>query len=169
MTADSKNRQYIFELTEEYLPDRYLQEVYAPATIQSIAREIDRAVLQYVSTACAALGIDTPDVIDAGTITELVTQLDAELTAFASREAILSQDTTYEERRSQFEQRQKELAAAQKSLSRLNAEREELNRRLETLDRSSCASGGEGRNRKDRTAAKRAMRGCAAGAGADRE
>lgn len=130
-----KNRQYIFELTEEYLPDRYLQEVYAPTTIQSIAREIDRAVSQYVRTACAALGIDTPDVIDAGTITELVKQLDAELTAFASREAILSQDTTYEERRSQFEQRQKELAAAQKSLSRLNAEQEELNRRIEVLDR----------------------------------
>ena len=30
-----KNRQYLFELTEEYLPDQYQQEVYAPATIQA--------------------------------------------------------------------------------------------------------------------------------------
>ena len=80
-----KNRQYIFELTEEYLPDQYLQEVYAPSTIQSIAREIDRAVFQYVNTACEALGIDMPDAIDAGVIAGLVERLDAELAAFASR------------------------------------------------------------------------------------
>ena len=129
-----KNRQYIFELTEEYLPDQYLREIYAPEAIQSIAREIDRAVLQYVSQACAALGIDTPDRIDAGTIAGLVEQLDAELAAFAAREAVLSQDTTYEEKRNQFEQRQKELAAAQKTLNRLTAEQGETEGRLATLN-----------------------------------
>lgn len=129
-----KNRQYLFELTEEYLPDPYLQEVYAPATIQSITREIDRAIFQYVNTACTALGIETPNGIDADRIAGLVKQLDEELSAFATREAVLTQDTAYEEKRSQFEQRQKELVAAQKGLSRLNEEQEELTRRIETLN-----------------------------------
>ena len=36
-----KSRQYRIEVTEEYLPDEYLQKIHAPEEIQRIEREIN--------------------------------------------------------------------------------------------------------------------------------
>lgn len=39
-----KDRQYIYQLTEEYLPDGYLFAVYAEENVQRIENEIDKAI-----------------------------------------------------------------------------------------------------------------------------
>ncbi|MCI5625678.1 MAG: AAA family ATPase [Clostridiales bacterium] len=129
-----KNRQYKFELSEEYLPDQYLQVVYADSTIQSIDEEIVSAINRYVASACVALDMEMIGEINSNSIAELIRLLDAEIEAYDSREAILAQDSEYEERRKRYNQLQKMLVSAQKNLEKLQKEQSENDANLEKLN-----------------------------------
>lgn len=54
-------RQYQIELTEEYLPDEYLQVIYSPNNIVSFQRKIEDAIYQHVSEGCKLVGMDLPE------------------------------------------------------------------------------------------------------------
>lgn len=128
-----RNRQYQFELSEEYLPDGYLKKVYDPKNIIRIDAEIDRAITGYVEAGCNALGIPLFETVDADVITSLVGQLDIAIKEYDSRESVLQQDSEYIESRSQYEKARKELDSVQQSLSRLIKEQEVLiNDEMET-------------------------------------
>ena len=71
------SRQYTFELSEEYLPDTYLQQVYSPFQIVKIDTEIDKAISSYVAAGCRLTGRSLPDgkTIDIDFVNELVLAL----------------------------------------------------------------------------------------------
>ena len=117
-----RNRQYHFELTEEYLPDDYLQVVYRNDTIKYIETEIEKAIHFYTESGCKALDIEMPAVITGDSVSELVHALDAELNAYDERENVLQQDPDYIEHRNIYDQLQKELQSAQRSFDRLKRE-----------------------------------------------
>jgi superfamily I DNA and RNA helicase-like protein len=121
-----RNRQYKFELSEEYLPDGYLETVYDPVNIVRIDAEIDRAVAGYVEAGCRALGIPMPKTIDADVISLLVEQLGLAIGEFDSTESVLQQDPEYIEQRSRYEKARKALNSLQQSISRLTKEHEVL-------------------------------------------
>lgn len=80
-TFDSnfKNRQYIFEYTEEYLPDEYLREVYTIQNIQRIDSAIKTALNEHIIATCKLLKISFPDEYDAEYVKELVAKLDEKI------------------------------------------------------------------------------------------
>lgn len=121
-----RNRQYQFELSEEYLPDGYLKKVYDPENIVRIDAEINRAITGYVEAGCRALGIPMPEIIEANVITLLVGQLERAIEVFDNTESVLQQDPEYIEQRSRYEKARKELDSVQQSLSRLTKEHEVL-------------------------------------------
>lgn len=117
--ARFKNRQYRFELSEEYLPDEYLHEIYDASIIAKIDSEICNAIHKYVSNGCAALGIDMPDQITSVQVDELVKRLDEEIQEFDVRESVLQQDEKYAEKRRQYEELEKQLDSLQKRREKL--------------------------------------------------
>ena len=128
-----RNRHYQFELTEEYLPDAYLQVVYSDETIRLIENEIEKAILSYTESACTVIGEKISSEINAVYISGLIRKLDEELNRFDEREAVLQQDPDYIEHRNHYEVAQKELEAAQKNYDRLTRELEQLNKEEEQL------------------------------------
>ena len=129
-----KNRQYIFELSEEYLPDDYLRSIYEPSMIQRIDREIDTTIAKFVSDGCSALGIDSISNINATSITELASKLDRAIAAYESRENVLSQNAEYDATRKEYEQLQKAVQRSQKSLERAQLDQDECRASLEKLE-----------------------------------
>ena len=121
-----RNRQYQFELSEEYLPDGYLKKVYDPENIARIDAEIERAISGYVEAGCRALGIPVLKNYDADGIIKLVGQLETSIKEFDSRESILQQDPEYVEQRDQYEKTRKEADSVQQSLNRLRREEEQI-------------------------------------------
>ncbi len=115
-----KNRQYVFELSEEYLPDEYLQEVYDPNTIEKINGEINRAICGYVREGCKALEILPPETIQEQTVEDLVKKLEHAVQAYDAREKVLQKDAEYISRRQDYEKSQKELTSARKNLEHCN-------------------------------------------------
>lgn len=129
-----KNRQYLFELSEEYLPDDYLHAIYDSAMIQRIDAEIDTTIAKFVSDGCAALGIENISRIDAASITELVSKLDQAIASYESRERVLSQDTEYEVRRKEYDQLQKAVQRSQKSLERAQLDQDDCRMNMDKLE-----------------------------------
>lgn len=123
-----KERQYIYQLTEEYLPDGYLFEVYQEDNVQKIEMEIDEAIRKYVSEGCKALGIDIPDKVDSTVIENIVAQLDEQISAFDAREEALQDNEEYKNKRKEYEQLLKDNESAKKKLQRYQ---DELERNLE--------------------------------------
>ena len=117
-----KNRQYQYELSEEYLPDEYLREVYNNSVIAEIDSEISMAIRKYVEAGCVALGIDVPARITNTHISGLVNRLDEEMKAFDERESVLQQDDEYAEKRKQYEELQRKMDNLQKRKDRLQDE-----------------------------------------------
>lgn len=115
-----KNRQYRFELSEEYLPDEYLHEIYDATIIAKIDSEIKNAIHKYVSDGCTALGIDMPSRITIVQVEELVKRLDEEIREFDARESVLQQDEKYAEKRRQYEELQKQLDSLLKRREKLS-------------------------------------------------
>lgn len=56
-----RNRQYMIELTEEYLPETYLKQVYSSDIYQTVSEEIRRAIHSYVEDACRILKTPMPE------------------------------------------------------------------------------------------------------------
>lgn len=117
-----KNRQYSYELSEEYLPDEYLHEVYNKSVIAEIDSEISKAIRKYVEAGCVALGIDIPERITGTQIAGLVNRLDKEIKAFDERESVLQLDEEYAEKRNQYEELQRKLDNLQKRKDKLQDE-----------------------------------------------
>lgn len=135
-----RNRQYLFELSEEYLPDEYLQVVYAEETIESIEQEIESAIHKYVQEGCSALGIQMPEEVTSSYIESLIDKLDTEMQAYDSREMILQQDSEYKSKKSQYEKLQKLMEATQKNYQhlldeseRIDTEENELNKLISNV------------------------------------
>lgn len=120
-----RNRQYQFELSEEYLPDAYLKEVYDPTVIAEIEKEISKAIRQYVKDGCTALGTDIPKRITNIEISDIVQKLDVAVHEFDDRERILQQDTAYAEHRARYEAIQKRIDNLQKRHDKLLEEQKQ--------------------------------------------
>jgi DNA helicase IV len=130
-----RSRQYQFELSEEYLPDEYLQGVYEPKNITKIENEIDIAIRKYVESGCSAIGEIVPDKITAGYISDLVKKLDSEMEAYDAREQLLQMDDEYNTKRAEYEALQKKYDTAQKALNRLLEEEKTLDREVSDFDK----------------------------------
>lgn len=70
-----KNRQYVFKLTEEYLPDEYLHDIYSEETIERLDREIDYAIKKHISNACDLVNAEKTVAVNATRIQSLLTQI----------------------------------------------------------------------------------------------
>lgn len=99
-----KDRQYVYQLTEEYLPDGYLFAVYEEGNVQKIEDEIDKAIQKYIAAGCKALGCDIPEVINIDVIEELVEKLDEQISVFDAREEALQDNEEYQKKRKEYEQ-----------------------------------------------------------------
>ena len=105
------SRQYTFELSEEYLPDTYLQQVYSPFQIVKIDTEIDKAISSYVAAGCRLTGRSLPDgkTIDIDFVNELVLALSGLIEKYDETEKSLSEDREYQEHRKELDRLEKEL------------------------------------------------------------
>lgn len=129
-----KNRQYQFELSEEYLPDEYLHEVYDSAAIELIDSEIRKAINKYVQDGCTALGIDMPAQVTAVQVADIVKRLDEGIRAFDCRENSLQDDEQYAENRQKYEELQNQLESLQKRREKLLNEYDRIIHKSEQLD-----------------------------------
>ncbi len=123
-----KERQYIYQMTEEYLPDGYLHAIYDEDNVKKIELEIDKAIRKYVVAGCNALGRQIPKIITITFINELVYALDEEIKAFDEREEILKKNEEYQAKRDEYEQLLKNIDTARKKQKRLE---EELKRNID--------------------------------------
>lgn len=129
-----KNRQYVIELTEEYLPDEYLYRIYEEKTLKTIEAEIENAINSHVQECCNLLGIRTPDKITISEINPLVERLDKEIEAFDEREEQLKKSPEYVREKAEYESIQKSLAAARRRLSRMEESASQLLSEKEKLN-----------------------------------
>lgn len=128
-----RNRQYHFELSEEYLPDEYLQKVYSEETIKTIETKISQSIQGYIATACQTLDIPVPETVTAKTVQSLLEKLDEEISVANSKDTSLLQDPEYAQKRADHETLQKQMDSLQKSLDRQNAEAESMDANEHTL------------------------------------
>lgn len=131
--ARFRNRQYHFELSEEYLPDEYLQKVYSEETIKTIEAKINQSIQRCIATACQTLGIPVPETVTAKTVQSLLEKLDEEISVANSKDTSLLQDPEYAQKRADYETLQKQMDSLQKSLDRQNAEAESIDANEHTL------------------------------------
>ena len=128
-----RNRQYHFELSEEYLPDEYLQKVYSEETIKTIETKISQSIQGYIATACQTLDIPVPETVTAKTVQSLLEKLDEEISVANSKDTSLLQDPEYAQKRADHETLQKQMDSLQKSLDKQNAEAESMDANEHTL------------------------------------
>ena len=131
--ARFRNRQYHFELSEEYLPDEYLQKVYSEETIKTIEAKISQSIQRCIATACQTLDIPVPETVTAKTVQSLLEKLDEEISVANSKDNSLLQDPEYAQKRADYETLQKQMDSLQKSLDRQNAEAESMDANEHTL------------------------------------
>lgn len=131
--ARFRNRQYHLELSEEYLPDEYLQKVYSEETIKTIETKISQSIQRCIATACQTLDIPVPETVTAKTVQSLLEKLDEEISVANSKDTSLLQDPEYAQKRADYETLQKQMDSLQKSLDRQNAEAESIDANEHTL------------------------------------
>lgn len=131
--ARFRNRQYHFELSEEYLSDEYLQKVYSEETIKTIEAKISQSIQRCIATACQTLDIPVPETVTAKTVQSLLEKLDEEISVANSKDTSLLQDPEYAQKRADYETLQKQMDSLQKSLDRQNAEAESIDANEHTL------------------------------------
>lgn len=131
--ARFRNRQYHFELSEEYLPDEYLQKVYSEETIKTIEAKISQSIQRCIATACQTLDIPVPETVTAKTVQSLLEKLDEEISVANSKDTSLLQDPEYAQKRADYETLQKQMDSLQKSLDRQNSEAESIDANEHTL------------------------------------
>lgn len=129
-----KNRQYRYELSEEYLPDEYLRQVYSRSTIEKIRTEIKRAIRKYVDEACAFLNIPVLDEpLSTKAISSLVERLDREISAVSLREIERSKDESYVNMRNESAQLERGIISLKKTQERLLQRRDDLLAKIDQL------------------------------------
>ena len=124
-----KDRQYVYQLTEEYLPDDYLVAIYEEDNVFKIENEIDNAIHKYIADGCKALGIDFPSEVSISVVDKLVAQLDEQMSAFDAREEVLQDNSEYQTKRKEYEQLLKENENVKRKLKRYQ---DELERNLQS-------------------------------------
>lgn len=130
-----KNRQYIFELTEEYLPDDYLKRVYDPEQISKIDSKIKRAISDHVHEGCRLLEIDCADEqISAGFITGIVQQLDERIVQFDERAREFSNNIEYGEHLGELDKLDKRLKGLRTKQESLESGRDGLDKQKAKFD-----------------------------------
>ena len=132
-----KNRQYYFEISEEYLPDKYLREVYDSSLIERIDLEIQKAIHKYAADACAAIGMEIPEQITCLQIENIVKQLDEKIHAFDDREVELRKDKEFLEKREQLESLKKQSGSMKKRLKKLNENHKKVLNKVKQIQKLS--------------------------------
>jgi DNA helicase IV len=114
------SRQYLFELSEEYLPDTYLQQVYAHQQIERIDAEIARAIKSYVADGCRLTDVAMPQdaAIDSQFVNMISEKLALQLKQYDEKEQLLAEDAEYLEHRRELDKLDKNLASCQKTTER---------------------------------------------------
>jgi exonuclease VII large subunit len=134
-------RQYVFELTEEYLPDGYLNRVYAQDQINQINQKIEEAIVTHVEEGCRFAEIDTPPAtqININFINNLSDKLEDLLEKYDQTERERADDLEYQRHRREVDILEKKLRQLERKLGdqidtlhRLEKKREQF----DTLRRS---------------------------------
>lgn len=131
------SRQYRFELTEEYLPDAYLREVYAPEQMASIDAEIQSAISVHIKAACEQLARSMPDMstVDIEYVREMEGALSAEIREMEATEGQAQEEA---QRAAQLEKELDMLRAREAELvaqgKRLCGEQADFLRKKDNLD-----------------------------------
>lgn len=134
--ARFKARQYAFELTEEFLSDTYLQNVYDAQQILHIETEIARAIRAHVQQGRDLLGITEPlTTVHANLVTELAEKLDAAIKDFDARAERFSQNAEYKEHMDALDREEKQIASLFRRLDTLEQAEKELEQRQAEYDR----------------------------------
>ncbi len=128
-----KDRQYVYQMTEEYLPDAYLKSVYDNVNVQKIEFEIDTAIHQYVSNGCKALGRTLPEIINIDFVDEIINELDKEILAFDAREQELQKNTNYSKKREEYNELLKKSESLQKKQIRFHELIEKNSNRIKEI------------------------------------
>lgn len=121
-----KNRQYHFELTEEYLPDIYLQKVYDVSTITRIESEIDEAVKRYVSEACIEINVPILKNVDATQIQNLISAIDDKMNDYDFLENSIQNYSEYTACLNAYKETQENLISTQESLDQKQSKIEKV-------------------------------------------
>ena len=123
-----KSRQYKIELSEEYLPDKYLKMVYSPEYMEKIYLEIETAIRQHILDAVRLL--NDPDIhIERYTSKEaaiLSERLTEEIRRFDAREKILQDDSEFIEKREERDKLEKSILQSGKRIHLIEENRREL-------------------------------------------
>lgn len=119
-------RQYVFEFTEEYLPDEYLKKIYSPEQISNIDSEIDNAIKKYVADACKLLEIKLPKEININFIKLLRDKLSATIAEIYQNEKTFSSDIGYKEHVKEINSLDKQVSEYQKKYELGVASKEKL-------------------------------------------
>ena len=114
-----RDRHYSFVMSEEYLPDDYLQEIYDPQRIQAIVAEIKKAIKQYVSDACSLLGEDIPKTITKTDVDALQDRISEEIRRLSVIELDQREDKELSYHRKSFETSEKKLKTLRKQEAEL--------------------------------------------------
>lgn len=130
-----KNRQYRFELSEEYLPDQYLHQVYTRENISGIREEIIRAIRSHVENACILLGLPVPERLpDLVMVKELAEALQREIEEFDQREKALEGSQSLSETRKIIEELNRRSVTLRHDQERIQKRLDELDDRKEKYD-----------------------------------
>lgn len=139
-----RNRQYEFELTEEFLPDEYLSRIYDREIICEIANEINNAIAAHVGEAYKLLELgDIPDEINSKSIDDLVNRLESAISEFDKRTSELSSSAEYQqviadlaEAQKQLKNLQNRLTGLQKAAEKTETEKREFEKLLSEYEAS---------------------------------
>ena len=131
-----RNRQYRFELSEEYLPDEYLKQVYSQETIDTIRSEIKKAIRHHVNEACEYLNIPSPgEPLSLDEINILVEKLEREIASVRLRESERSRDAQYRQLRDEQSDLEKKVVSMRKTQARLRQRQSDLLAKKEQLEK----------------------------------
>lgn len=99
--ARFRSRQYVFKLSEEYLPDRYLHDAYAPENLVKLEKAISDAIWNRIVDACQLLEQPEPtrENVDIQLVNGLVAQLTERMRRFDETEREMANDPEYLEHR----------------------------------------------------------------------
>lgn len=135
-----KNRQYKYELSEEYLPDEYLNQVYSETNILKIKGEIIAAIRKHVRSACEILGTEyNEDLISRKNIDALDERIKNEIAEFDLRESTLAQDSELIKARKRIDEISKRVTQLRNAQENLNKKLQDLSAEKDKFDRL-CAS-----------------------------
>jgi len=133
-----KQRQYEIKLTEEYLPDNYLKQVYDKEQIRKVESEILRAVNAHVDEAKRLLGKESEAIpLNAESIAALANELNDAIIDFDERLQMLDQNAEYREHMEALDKAEKEISSINRKREALETSRGHLGAEYSDYERLS--------------------------------